>query len=274
VDARFAFSTPTHRIALPLRLKNKVALLTGAASGIGRATALLLAQEGAHVLAADLPGAGLAESEELLSVMSAPGMAIPLDVTRESDWAECAAMVNARIGRLDILVACAGISFAAPAAEMSAGDWRKVLGVNLDGVFMAVRTCIPLLRKAGGGSIVIVSSASGIKGAPGASAYAASKSALRGFAKSIAVELGPENIRVNTVFPGAVKTEMWKTMPFFQAIEKAEGEAAAWKSITSGTPLGRVATAEEIAHGILYLASSEASFVTGAELVMDGGYTA
>ncbi len=257
-----------------MKLTDKVAMVTGAGSGIGRASAVRLAQEGASVIATDLPGTGLDETSKLLSSIRATCAAVPLDVTKEDEWMRFGREFAGRWSRLDILVAAAGISRAAPVAEMSVSEWRGVLAVNLDGVFLAVRACVPLMRGSGGGSIVIVSSASGIKAAPGATAYAASKSALRGFAKSAAAELAGENIRVNTVFPGAVRTPMWKTMPFFQAIEKAEGEEAAWKSIATGTPLGRVATAEEIAEGILYLASSDSSFVTGTELVMDGGYTA
>lgn len=254
-----------------MKLQGRVALITGAGSGIGRATAVRFAAEGANVVAADLrvgadAAAGKSPPERITQ--------ITLDVTAEADWARCLSSISERWGRLHILVACAGISRATPVAEMLIKEWRKVLAVNLDGVFLGVRACVPLIRKAGGGSIVIVSSASGIKAAPGASAYAASKAALRGFAKSIAAELGPQNIRVNTVFPGAVRTPMWKEMPFFREQMEKHGEDAAWRSIATGTPLGRVALPEEIAEAILYLACDASSFVTGAELVIDGGYTA
>lgn len=254
-------------------LRDKVALITGAGSGIGRASALRFAQEGAAVAATDLEGKGLAETGKLLAGLSPASATFALDVTHETDWTRGLAEISTRWNRLDILVAAAGISRANPVAEMTFDEWRSVQAVNLDGVFLAVRACVPLMRASGGGSIVIVSSASGIKASPGASAYSASKSALRGFTKSAAAELAAAGIRVNTVFPGAVRTPMWKSMPFFQAIEREQGEEAAWKSIATGTPLGRAATAEEIADGILFLASGRASFVTGAELVMDGGYS-
>jgi len=257
-----------------MNLVDKVALITGAGSGIGQAAAVRLAQEGTTIFATDIDDVGLEQTKALVDSLGRECLTQSLHVCSGGDWARCLLAISDRWGGLDILVAAAGISRAAPVAEMEFSEWHEVIQVNLSGVFLAVQVCIPMMRARGGGSIVIVSSASGIRAAPGAAAYASSKSALRGFAKSAAAELAADNIRVNTVFPGAVKTPMWKAMPFFQTIEKAEGEEAAWKSIATGTPLGRVATAEEIAEGILYLASSASSFVTGAELVMDGGYSA
>lgn len=260
--------------SLFMKLKGKVALITGAGSGIGRATAVRFASEGAAVVVTDVSAKQVQEVAARLLETRHDAVAISLDVTSEEQWKQCLAATDARWGKLDILVASAGLSRATPVAEMGTGEWRKVHAVNLDGVFFGARAAVPLLRKSGGGNIVIVSSASGIKSAPGAAAYASSKAALRGLARSIAVELGPDGIRVNTVFPGAVRTPMWSAMPFFQEQVKGHGEEAAWKMIAEGTPLKRVAEPAEIAEGILYLASDAANFVTGAELAMDGGYTA
>lgn len=256
-----------------MELKGKVALVTGAGSGIGRAAAIRLANEGAAILGTDRDRLGL-EQTAGDAAKAAAFQLVEADVTSEADWAECVAITERNWGGLDILVAAAGISRATQIEQLDYAEWSEVLSVNLSGVFLAVRNCVPLMEARGGGSIVIVSSASGIKAAPGASAYAASKSGLRGFAKSIAAELGPRGIRVNTIFPGAVRTSMWRSMPFFQELERAQGEEAAWRTIATGTPLGRVASPEEIAEGILYLASKRSSFVTGSEMVMDGGYTA
>jgi NAD(P)-dependent dehydrogenase (short-subunit alcohol dehydrogenase family) len=176
---------------------------------------------------------------------------------------------------LHVLVASAGISFARPLIETSLEEWRKVLSVNLDGVFLGLKHGIPAIAKSGGGSIVVVSSASGIKAAAGAGAYAASKAALRLLAKTAALECAKSGIRVNTILPGGVETPMWRTMPFFRdLIAQLGSEEAAFHALGAAAPLGRIAKAEEIADAILYLASDESRFVTGAELVIDGGYTA
>ena len=241
------------------RLEGKTALVTGAASGIGRATAELFSAEGAMVAATDIVLTGDAH----------------LDVTVEQDWER----VIGSLPRLDVLVANAGISFACPVTEMTLGDWRRVMAVNLDGVFLGVKHALRAMRRQGGaGSIVIVSSASGIKASPGASAYCASKAALRLFAKSVALECADagELIRVNSIHPAGVVTPMWTSMPFWDDLVKRYGsEEGAWKSMGAGVPgLKRMALPEEIARGILYLASDESSPATGSELVIDGGYTA
>ncbi len=258
-----------------MRFSERVALVSGGASGIGRATARLLANEGAFVAVADIdePGA----EDVARGINSDGGRAIPvaLDVTVEAEWEAAVATVLEAAGSLHTFVACAGIAHAKPVTEMSLDEWHRVHSVNLDGVFLGTKHAIPAMRQAEGGSIVIVSSVSGIKPSAGASAYCSSKAALRLFAKTVALECAAngDQIRVNTVFPGAVKTPMWEGTPVWEQLRaQHEGDEDAWKALGAGTALARVAETEEIAEVILFLASSDASYMTGAELVVDGGY--
>lgn len=259
-----------------MRFGERVALVTGGASGIGRATARQLAREGAFVAVADIhrPGAVDVVGE----IVADGGTALPLelDVAVEGEWEAGVAAVLAAEGRLDIFVACAGIAHAKPVTEMSLEEWRRVHAVNLDGVFLGTKHVIPAMRSAGGGSIVVVSSASGIKPSPGASAYCSSKAALRLFSKTVALECAAagDGIRINTVFPGAVRTPMWEGTPYWEQVRaEHESDDETWEALGAGAPLGRVAEPEEIARVILFLASSDASYMTGAEVVVDGGYT-
>ena len=252
-----------------MRFEGKIALVTGAASGIGAAVVQALATEGASVIAADI-------NQELLQIQWGGQPRIRtavLDVTDETQWAE----LFSNLEKLDILVASAGVSHASPLASMPLSDWRRVMAINLDGAFLAIRHAVGPM-KANGGSIVLLGSASGIKVAPGASAYSASKAALRMLAKSAAVELKPDNIRVNTVSPAGVATPMWKTMDFFQKMVEEKGsEQAAWDALGGVDPqqpaLHRMAFAEEIAKSVLFLCSGDAAGITGTDLVIDAGYT-
>jgi 3(or 17)beta-hydroxysteroid dehydrogenase len=245
------------------RLKDKTALITGAASGIGAATAELFVREGARVWVTDRDEAGAASVAATLGARAAA-----LDVTREEDWQRC---LDPLTGQLDVLVANAGISHAAPLADMTLADWRHVMAVNLDGVFLGVKHATRAMRGRGG-SIVIVSSASGIKAAPGAAAYCASKAALRLLSKCAALEClnAGEAIRVNTVHPAGVRTPMWESMPFFQELVAQQGEEAAWQAVGGQ----RFSSPLQVAQAILFLASDESPTVTGTELVIDSGFTA
>lgn len=178
-------------------------------------------------------------------------------------------------GRVEIVVNCAGISFACPVADMELDEWRHVMAINLEGVFLGTKHAIRVMREDDrGGSIINVSSVSGIRAQPEAAAYCASKAAVIMFSKAAALEClhKGENIRINSVSPGGVRTPMWRTMPFFRKLMVDEGgEEAAFHAMAKSTPHGRWALPEEVAAAILYLASDESSFITGTNLVFDRG---
>lgn len=259
------------------RVSGKVALVTGAACGIGRASALLLAKEGARVAVTDLAEAGCATVVDAITSAGGEALAIPLDVTSETAWQAALDRVLGAWDRLDIVVNNAGISAGRPVEETTLKEWRQVMAVNLDGVFLGTKHAVVAMRRGKGGSIVNVSSASGVKASAGASAYCASKAAILQFSKVVALECArrKDGIRVNTVLPAGVTTAMWEKMDFWPGLVAQQGGTqAAWQALASSTPLGRFATPEEIAQGILFLASDESSYMTGSELVIDGGFTA
>ncbi len=258
-----------------MRLEGKSALLTGAGSGIGRATAERFAAEGARVAVTDLDGGKAEAVATAIRDRGGDGFARVLDVRREADWESAIVEVVEAWGGLDVLVASAGISFAKPVDEMSLEEWRHVHAVNLDGAFLGTKHAIRAMKeRGGGGSIVLVSSASGVKASAGASAYGSSKAALQHFAKSVAVECAVHHIRVNTVVPAGVVTPLWHAMPFFQEMMREHGEGGAYEALAASTPFGRFADAAEVAAAILFLASDDASYITGTDLLVDGGYTA
>jgi NAD(P)-dependent dehydrogenase (short-subunit alcohol dehydrogenase family) len=250
-----------------------VALVTGAASGIGRATALLLARHGVAVTCVDIDAARATDTAHAIANDGGSGSAFHLDVTSESDWQAAISEVLQRNSRLDILVNCAGVSFAATLTATRLEDWRRVMAVNLDGVFLGTKHAILAMRhQKEGGSIINVSSASGIRASSEASAYSTSKAAVCMFTRAAAKECKNhgDNIRLNTVCPGGVRTAMWKTMPFFKDLMAKHGsEEAAFRVIEQS---GRFAEPEEIATAILYLASGEARLITGTDVVIDDGY--
>jgi NAD(P)-dependent dehydrogenase (short-subunit alcohol dehydrogenase family) len=249
-----------------------VALITGAASGIGRATALLLASEGASVAVADVDRSGADVAKE----MGDGALFIHLDVSDEQQWRDAIAAAASKFGRLDVLVNNAGVTTSKPIVELTLDEWRRVMAVNLDGAFLGMTHAIPAIRAGRrGGAIVNVSSASSIVAAPGAAAYCASKAALTMLTKVAALECASDRIRVNSVHPGGVRTPMWRTNDWWEAhVARAGGEDAAFAALARDTPLRRMAEPDEIARAILYLASAESSFITGSEFVIDGGYTA
>jgi cyclopentanol dehydrogenase len=260
------------------RLVGKVAIVTGGASGIGAETARAFAQHGAKVLLTDSnAAAGKGVAQEIVDGGGTATFA-PQDVCDEALWAAIVAQAEASYGRLDILCNIAGISGRDPKmniqtsltagprlAEQTLEQWNRVMAVNATGVFLGTKAAIPAMQRAGGGSIINISSICGIIGSHANAAYHASKGAVRIFSKAAAIQYAPDRIRVNSVHPGFVDTPM--TRPGHANPDVARQRIAA-------TPLGRFGTPADIAAGCLYLASDEASWVTGSELVIDGGMTA
>jgi NAD(P)-dependent dehydrogenase (short-subunit alcohol dehydrogenase family) len=243
------------------RLADKVTLITGASGGIGRAMTALFAAEGARVVAS-----GLAAPED-----GDAALALALDVTVEDDWARAVAAVVERFGRLDVLVNNAGLALPKGLEETTLAEWRRVMAVNLDGVFLGTKAAIGAMKQTGGGAIVNLSSVAGIIGAPMLAAYAAAKGGVRQFTKTAALHCAERRygIRVNSLHPGFAETAM------LDEIAGALGEPETIKAkLARRQPLGRLAEPEEVARAALYLASDEAAYMTGAELVLDGGFTA
>ncbi len=256
---------------MPEPLARRVALVTGAASGIGLAASRLLSSEGWALALVDRDGAALDALARTLT--DAETAAFAHDVSGDAAWDETESALRERFGGLDGVVVNAGISDSGTIADLSFEAWRRVLSVNLDGAFLTLRTGMRLLRD--GGAAVVVSSASGVKAEAGIAAYAASKAGVIQLAKVAAKEGAPRGIRVNTILPGGVETPMWRGMEFFKdMVANLGSEQAAFDAIAAqGTPLGRYAKAEEIAGQIAFLLSPSARSMTGASLIVDGGYT-
>jgi NAD(P)-dependent dehydrogenase (short-subunit alcohol dehydrogenase family) len=259
------------------QVEGKVALVTGGASGIGEAVAELLAQEGATVVATDIDE--LRGAEVVARITKAGGKAVFLeqDVTSEERWAEIVAEIGRRFGRLDIMVSNAGIGIAVPSiVEMTLSDWRKQTAINLDGVFLSVKYCLPLMRKQGGGSIIMMSSLAGLRGSVGLAGYCATKGGVRLFAKAVAMECAAagDGIRVNSVHPGIIDTPIWGKIPTGATGNQSNAPIDPEERAKLATPLGYAGQARDIANGVLYLASDASRYVTGTELVIDGGMNA
>jgi NAD(P)-dependent dehydrogenase (short-subunit alcohol dehydrogenase family) len=248
------------------QLDGKVGIITGAASGIGAACVQVLSREGAKLVLTDLDdvaGQHLAEHTGNLYLHH--------DVTDEAGWPQVIAAADQRYGGLHMLVANAGIGIMGSAVDMSLADWRRQMAVNVDGVFLSVKYGIPLIRRSGGGSIVMMSSVAGIRGSAGLAGYSATKGAVRLFAKSVALECAAarDNIRVNSVHPGVIDTPIWTKLP---AGANAPLDANRIAEMT--VPIGKAGQAEDIANGVLFLCSDASGHITGSELVIDGGMTA
>jgi NAD(P)-dependent dehydrogenase (short-subunit alcohol dehydrogenase family) len=247
-----------------MRFNKRVAIVTGAASGIGLATARHLATEGARVLLADWSPQG----EQAAATLRAQGhdaRFLAVDVSDEQQVAALAQAAMAMWGRLDVMVSNAGISGRGVTDQTALADWQRVLAVNLTGVFLCAKHAIPAMRQGGGGAIVSTSSIVGLVGVPGALPYSAAKGAVVNMTRTMALDCAADRIRVNTVCPGFIDAAMEGTTPRDQ--EQAD-------RLIALHPLGRLGNAQDVAMAIAFLASDDASFITGTALVVDGGYTA
>lgn len=257
-----------------VRVAGKIAFVTGAASGLGEACARMLAQEGATVVIADLD---FREAERVaveIRHAGAAAWALHLDVTDEAQWVGAIDQVRSRHGGLNVGINCAGINVGRTfPSETTFADWRKVTSVNLDGVFLGTKHMLGLMMETGpvNGSIINISSVMGMVGLEGIAAYNASKGGVRLYTKSVALSCAERrlNIRVNSIHPGFIDTPLLQ-----RALDRFKDRAEAIRTYDELQPVGRLGRPEDIAYGALYLASDEASFVTGTELIIDGGYTA
>ena len=248
-----------------MRLDNKVALISGGARGMGAVEAKMFVQEGAKVVIGDVLDEDGKQTETEINEAGGECVFVHLYVTDETAWQDAVAAAVDRFGKLDILVNNAGIARINNVEDTTSDEWDLVMDINAKGVFLGTKAAIPEIRKAGGGSIVNISSIAGLTGGR-TSSYAASKGAVRLLTKSSAIQYAGEGIRCNSVHPGVIETPM--TTPMMLNTQKGRNLNV------SRHPLGRVGQPEDIAYGVLFLASDESSFMTGSELVIDGGLTA
>ena len=254
-----------------MRLEGKVALITGGARGMGAAEAKLFSQEGAKVVIADVLEAEGHQTEAEINETGGDAIFVALDVTKQSAWDAAISRTIEQFGKLDVIVNNAGVASRVSIEETTVGEWDRIMDINAKGVFLGTKAAIIQMKSQGtGGSVINISSISGNVGQEGvAAAYNASKGAVRIFSKSAAIQYAADGIRVNTIHPGPIQTPMTR-----EGWEGAETFGEQDYAATENSPMGRYGKPEEVAYGALYLASEESSYVTGAELVIDGGYTA
>ena len=244
------------------RLDGKVALISGGARGQGACEARMFCREGAKVVCGDILDD---EGDALETALRAEGLDatyVHLDVRSESDWRNAVETTERLYGKLNVLVNNAGILLRKSIEETSEEEWDRIMAINVKGVFLGTKSAIPALRRAGGGSIVNISSVAGLVGGTSSAAYTATKGAVRLFTKATALQLVGDGIRCNSVHPGPIDTEM---------ISELQADEAGWARRLQNLPMRRAGTPEEIAYGVIYLASDESSYMTGSELVIDGG---
>ena len=248
-----------------MRLEGKVALISGGARGMGAAEARLFASEGAKVVLGDVLESEGQQVEAEIAEAGGEAVFVHLDVTSEADWQQAVDTAIERFGGLHILVNNAGIWNGGNVETQTIDGWDRIMDINAKGVFLGTRAAIPAMRESGSGSIVNISSVAGIIGSVGATAYNASKGAVRILTKSTAVQYAGEGIRCNSVHPGPIETQM---------IREVYPDDETRNSRVSAIPMGRMGEMDDVAKGVLFLASDEASYMTGSELVIDGGATA
>ena len=251
--------------SITVRLKDKVAIITGAASGIGKATAKLFAEHGAKVVVADIDKDGGSQTVTQIQNGGNEAIFVETDVTLKVNTEKMVAQTVETYGKLDILFNNAGIAMRLPVAELPEEDWHRCLDVNLTGVFLCAKAAIPAMLKNGCGSIINMSSIYGVVGADVRAAYVASKGGVTNLTRGMALDYAENNIRVNCICPGFVET------PLVAGVIKTPEE---YQALADKHPMRRLGQPEEIAYGALYLASDESAFVTGIALPIDGGYTA
>lgn len=248
------------------RLDGKVALISGGARGQGATEARMFAMEGAKVVFGDIRDDEGKKVEAQIRELGGEATYVHLDVTKEPDWKAAVDTAVRTYGKLNVLVNNAGILIRKNIEETTVEDWDRIFDINAKGVFLGTKASIPAMREAGGGSIVNISSTAGLVSSPsGSASYTATKGAVRLFTKSTAIQYAKEGIRCNSVHPGPIETEM---------LQDSLDDPAAMELRMQRLPMGRVGKPEEVAYGVIYLASDESSFVTGSELVIDGGTTA
>lgn len=254
------------------QVEGKVAIVTGGASGIGAASAEALAREGATVVVTDIDETGGEAVVRRIGESGGNGFFLQHDVTDEARWQAVVAETERRCGKLDILFSNAGIGILCSIFDMSLADWRRQTAINLDGVFLSVKYGIPAMRRSGGGSFIITSSAAGLRGSAGLAGYCATKGGVRLFAKAVAMECAAmrDNVRVNTIHPGIIDTPIWGKIPS-GGVAGSNAAMDPDELAAAGAPLGRAGTPQDIANAVLFLASDASSYITASELVVDGG---
>ena len=248
-----------------MRLEGKVALISGAAKGQGETEARLFAQEGASVVLGDILESEGEAAAAAIGESGGDARFIALDVTSEDAWISAVRFTVETFGRLDVLINNAAIYARTLIVDTDIEEWRRIMDINMTGVFLGTKHAVPAMRESGGGSIINISSTAGLVGSARGSAYGASKGGVRLFTKYTAIQHAPDGIRANSIHPGPIDTDM-----IADNISTPEGRAASLARV----PLGRIGTVMDVAYGALFLASDESSFVTGSELVIDGGITA
>jgi NAD(P)-dependent dehydrogenase (short-subunit alcohol dehydrogenase family) len=244
------------------RVDNDVAIVTGARTGIGRATSERLAEEGATVVVTHYEQDGAQETVESIRESGGEAVHMKLDVQSEADWQRVIAKTCEEVGCPTILVNNAGVYMVKPITEIDQDDWQKLFDVNVKGVFLGMKHCAPVMEENGRGSIINMSSVAGLAGVAGHTCYGGSKGAVRLMTKDMAMEVAGTGVRVNSIHPGVIDTKMVRE------------EGPSMEEFRSMHPVDRIGEPEDVAHGALYLASEESKFVTGTELVIDGGFTA